>query len=75
LLKAHDPDRFRDRQQIAVAWDGDLKKLTEAQLEKLTDQMLEKIAQDDPTRAAGFRAQRLAIDSGTEAPNVAGPVQ
>jgi len=75
LLKTHDPDRFNERRQLAVEWNGDLKKLTEAQLEKLTDQMLEKIAQDDPQKAAEFRAQAMAIDNGSDTPTAAAPVQ
>jgi hypothetical protein len=42
MLKAFRPEKYRDRSNLKVEWDGDPKNLTDAQLEKL-----ERVAREE----------------------------
>lgn len=60
LLKGLEPERFGDKQNIKIDWDGDLTKLPDRALDAIIDLMIQREAGGDPIRIAELR-QRYRI--------------
>jgi hypothetical protein len=65
LLKGLRPEKYRERSQVQVEWDGDLSKLTDAQLAKMDEQGREQLAEQErlkALKAAETPASEATID-------------
>jgi hypothetical protein len=60
MLKALRPEKYRDRSNVKVEWDGDLSKLTDAQLAKMDEQGREQLAEQE--RQAKLKAAAPASE-------------
>jgi hypothetical protein len=71
LLKGLRPEKYRERSQVQVEWDGDLSKLTDAQLAKMDEQGRQQLAEQERLKAlnaAETPASEATIDVEAEKP-------